>query len=92
MVGRAAGQGRKPAPGKGSALDWGSLQEKLQGHVVLRQDAGYEKERESLLRNALKPQRFPDAIVHVASEKDVQEAVRFARRNGLKVATSERRT
>ncbi len=83
---RAAGQDVKPAPARGSAVDWSSLQAKLQGRVVLRQEAEYEKDRESLLRNALKPRRFPEAIVHVASEKDVQEAVRFARRNRLKVA------
>jgi FAD/FMN-containing dehydrogenase len=86
MAKRATGQARNPAPAKGSAVDWGSLQGKLQGRIVLRQDAEYEKDRESLLRNVLKPRRFPDAIVHVASEKDVQEAVRFARRNRLKVA------
>ncbi len=83
---RATGQARQPAPPKGSAVDWGSLQGKLQGRVVTRQDAEYEEDRELLLRNAWKPRRFPDAIVHVASEKDVQEAVRFARRNRLQVA------
>ncbi|MCL5280464.1 MAG: FAD-binding oxidoreductase [Planctomycetes bacterium] len=86
MAEQAAGQTRKPAVPKSSAVAWDSLQGKLQGRVVLRQDTDYEKDRESLLRNALKPRRFPEAIVHVASEKDVQEAVRFARRNRLKVA------
>jgi FAD/FMN-containing dehydrogenase len=36
--------------------------------------------------SALKPERFPDAIVHVESEADVREAIHFARRHDLKVA------
>ncbi len=87
MVRRATGQTGKRAPAQGSPVDGGSLQGKLQGRAVARQDPDYEKDRESLLRNVLKPRRFPDAIVHVASEQDVREAVRFARRNRLKVAT-----
>ncbi len=85
-VERAAGQAGRPMSAKGPTVDWGSLQGKLQGRIVTRQDAEYEKSRELALRNVLKPRRFPDAIVHVASEQDVQEAVRFARRNRLQVA------
>jgi FAD/FMN-containing dehydrogenase len=79
------GQNR-PTTKKSTAINWDSLQGRLQGHIITRQDAAYEQDRGSVLRNVLKPQRFPDAIVHVASEQDVREAVRFAHKNGLKVA------
>jgi FAD/FMN-containing dehydrogenase len=39
-----------------------------------------------LLSNALKPDRYPEAIVTVASEADVVEAVALARSRGLPVA------
>ncbi len=39
-----------------------------------------------MLWNALKPNRFPDAILYLASEQDVRGAVRFARKRHLKVA------
>lgn len=84
-TGGLAGQGTAPKQAK-TGVEWGRLQSHVRGRVVCRQDDGYEQARQSMLRNALKPDRFPDAIVFVSSEQDVQEAVRFARRQHLKVA------
>jgi FAD/FMN-containing dehydrogenase len=71
---------------KGSAVAWDKLQAKLQGRVISRQDREYERDRQAAVWNVLKPGRFPDAIVHVVSEQDVREAVRFARQQDMKVA------
>ncbi len=84
-AGRLAAQGASPGPTE-VAVEWDRLQRQVHGRVVSRRDAGYERARESMLRNTLKPDRFPDAIVFASSEQDVQEAVRFARRQHLKVA------
>ena len=86
VTGRVVGQGRPASPAQGAAAEWDALRGRLQGRLVTRQDAEYERDRQSLLRNVLKPERFPDAIVYVASEPDIQEAVRFAGKNRLKVA------
>lgn len=83
--GRALGQSHPPA-GRGAAADWSRLQSKLKGRVISRQDPEYEKDRQSELRNVLKPARFPDAIAYVASEQDVREAVQFAAKQKLRVA------
>jgi FAD/FMN-containing dehydrogenase len=54
--------------------------------VVWRGDASYEALRKSMLWNALKPARFPEAIVRAAAEDDVVAAVGLARARGLQVA------
>ena len=36
--------------------------------------------------NQLRPERYPDVIVQVANDRDVVEAIKFARENELKVA------
>jgi FAD/FMN-containing dehydrogenase len=54
--------------------------------VVWRGDASYEALRKSMLWNALKPARFPEAIVRATSEEDVVAAVALARARGLQVA------
>ncbi len=51
-----------------------------------RDVAGFCAERDSLVWNARKPARSPDAIVTVASVQDVRRCVRFAYERGLKVA------
>ena len=55
-------------------------------NVVWRGDASYEALRKSMLWNALKPARFPEAIVRAASEDDVVAAIGLARTRGLQVA------
>lgn len=72
--------------GRQPRIAFEELQSRIAGTVVPRHAAAYEAARRSLVWNARTPQRFPDAIVRVASERDVQEAVRFAREHGLKVA------
>jgi FAD/FMN-containing dehydrogenase len=62
------------------------LQKNVQGRVVPRGGVEYESSRRTVTWNALKPERYPDAIVRVESEADVREAIRFARRHDLKVA------
>jgi hypothetical protein len=57
----------------------------IEGPVVWRGDEHYETTRRALLWNALKPDRYPEAIVSVASEADVVEAVALARSRGLQV-------
>jgi FAD/FMN-containing dehydrogenase len=61
------------------------LQKAVRGRVVSRGNTTYEATRQSMVWNALKSARFPDAIVRVESQTDVAEAVRFAREHDLKV-------
>jgi FAD/FMN-containing dehydrogenase len=58
----------------------------IEGPVVWRGDAGYEATRQSMLWNALKPARYPEAIISAASAADVVAAVELARSRGLQVA------
>jgi FAD/FMN-containing dehydrogenase len=58
----------------------------FEGPVVWRGDPTYEQVRQSMIWNALKPGRFPEAIVRAASDHDVVAAVRLARSRGLQVA------
>lgn len=66
--------------------DWDALRDSLGAKLVLRTSSTYEDDRQSLVWSAAKPARFPDAIVHVSSEDDILETIRFAGENGLKVA------
>lgn len=58
----------------------------IEGPIVWRGEERYEATRQSMLWNALKPDRYPEAIVSVASEEDVLAAVELARSRGLQVA------
>jgi FAD/FMN-containing dehydrogenase len=58
----------------------------FEGTVVWRGDEHYEPIRQGMLWNALKPARFPEAIVRAASEADVVAAIGLARSRGLQVA------
>jgi FAD/FMN-containing dehydrogenase len=58
----------------------------IEGPVVWRGDERYETTRQSMLWNALKPPRYPEAIVSAASDADVVAAVELARSRGLQVA------
>jgi FAD/FMN-containing dehydrogenase len=63
-----------------------SLQERVSGTVVHRADPDYERARCAPGWNEIKPERYPDLIVQVASEDDVIEAVNFAREQHMKIA------
>jgi FAD/FMN-containing dehydrogenase len=62
-----------------------SLQERISGKVVHRGDHAYEQVRRAPGWNEIKPERYPDLIVQVASEDDVIEAVNFARAQHMKI-------
>ncbi|MFF3458422.1 FAD-binding oxidoreductase [Streptomyces sp. NPDC002730] len=59
---------------------------RIEGDIVRRGDPGYEHAWQGILWNGVKPPRFPDVIVRVASERDVPEAVALARSEGLRIA------
>jgi FAD/FMN-containing dehydrogenase len=62
-----------------------TLSQSVSGIVIARQHVPYAATRERLLWEAHEPERFPDAIVGATCVEDVQAAVRFARKHGLKV-------
>ena len=63
-----------------------SLQERISGTVLHRGDHNYEQARRAPGWNEIKPERYPDLIVQVASDDDVIETVNFAREQHMKVA------
>jgi FAD/FMN-containing dehydrogenase len=69
-----------------SRPDWSRFNNLLEGRVTIRDATDYETRRRALVWNAIKPERFPAAIIHASSDTDVREAVRFARQHNLKVA------
>ena len=62
-----------------------SLQERISGTVLHRRDPDYERARRAPGWNEIKPARYPDLIVQVASEDDVIETVNFAREQHMKI-------
>jgi FAD/FMN-containing dehydrogenase len=68
----------------GGGLD--SLRRRIGGTVTGRDGAGYEKARSAAVWNELKPERRPAVIVQASNARDVVEAVRFARQQGLRIA------
>ena len=62
------------------------LKKRILGRVVHTGDEEYERIRQAMAWNALKPDRKPELIVQVASEKDAVETVNFARENKMKIA------
>jgi len=67
-------------------MDVKELQNRIEGEVTTLTAAGYEDLRRELVWNQLKPARYPQMIVQVATEHDVVEVVRFARAQRMKVA------
>lgn len=57
----------------------------LESKLRRRGEDGYEDARRAAVWNERKPERFPAAIVLAESGEDVQDAVRFAAREGLQV-------
>jgi FAD/FMN-containing dehydrogenase len=66
-------------------VDIAHLRSRVDGKVIGREHPEYRPLWESNW-NQLRPQRYPDVIVAAASDRDVVEAVKFAREAGLKVA------
>lgn len=58
----------------------------IEGPVTWRGDEHYEATRQRMVWNALKPNRYPEAIVEATSEADVVAGVDLARSRGLQVA------
>jgi FAD/FMN-containing dehydrogenase len=58
----------------------------IEGPVAWRGDEHYEATRRRMVWNALKPDRYPEAIVSAASDADVVAAIELARSRGLQVA------
>jgi FAD/FMN-containing dehydrogenase len=63
-----------------------ALNDKFDGVVLRRGEAGYEEARRGHMWNARVPARYPHTIVQARSEDDVIRAVRLAGREGLKIA------
>lgn len=59
---------------------------RIEGDLVRRGDRAYDAARADAVWNGLKPERFPDVIVRAASERDVPEALAYARSEGLRVS------
>lgn len=57
----------------------------LPGHTFRRGHDGYEAARRATMWNRRLPDRFPDVIVQAADVYDVVAAVRFAKREGMRV-------
>jgi hypothetical protein len=65
--------------------DWGALDNSIEGHVILPSNAGYAAAKS--LFNSRFDNTTPVAVVTVNSIGDVQKAVAFAAKNGVKVAS-----
>lgn len=66
-------------------MDSALLQNRIAGKIIHRDHPDYQDAWKANW-NQLRPERYPDLIVQVASDLDVVEAVKFARENRLKVA------
>ncbi|MEU6540007.1 FAD-binding oxidoreductase [Streptomyces sp. NPDC047000] len=66
-----------PAPVTAPAVD---------GVFLVRGAPGYEEARLGAVWNLRKPDRFPDAVLVAAGDRDVQAGVRWAAEHGLKVS------
>lgn len=58
----------------------------IEGEIVRRGDAAYDGTWSAMLWNDLKPRRFPELIVRVASDRDIPAAIRLARSEGHRIA------
>lgn len=67
-------------------MDPNALRRRIAGEVVDAGERHYEDRRRQLVWNRRTPDARPAAIVRVAGEGDVVEAVRFAREHGLRVS------
>ena len=53
------------------------MSDQVRGRLLLRGEDGYEEARVGRIFNARRPDRFPDAILEVADEQDVANAILF---------------
>ncbi|GHG51960.1 FAD-binding oxidoreductase [Streptomyces griseocarneus] len=60
---------------------------RFEGTLIRRGDRAYDSARAAAVWNGLKPERFPEVIVRAASERDVAEALSYARSEGMRVST-----
>ena len=74
------------APANLAVANTASLRKLMRGTVVGKGEAAWPGWCKAMVWQQRKPTRRPPLIVQAANETDVIEAVRFARRNGLKVA------
>lgn len=61
------------------------MDQRFDGSLLRRGEEGYEQARRAAVWNARTPERFPEAIVLAASERDVVRAVRMAGREGMRM-------
>jgi FAD/FMN-containing dehydrogenase len=66
-----------------ASQDWSALDDRIEGHVILPSSAEYAAAKN--LFNSRFDNSTPAAVVTVKSTDDVQKAVAFAAKNGLKV-------
>ena len=78
-----------PGLSLGASLPAEELRRNMAGPVVSRLDANYEDWRTGVAWQPYRADihgRYPELIVQAESDTDVLSAVRFARKQGLKVA------
>lgn len=73
------------APEAGS--DAAALQSRIAGTVVVKSDPNYETWRKAMVWQFAKADRRPEMIVQALLPADVQEAVGYAAKNGIKTTT-----
>lgn len=59
----------------------------FEGILLRRGDLGYDRARADAVWNGLTPERFPEAILQAAAERDIPLALAWARAAGLRVST-----
>lgn len=59
----------------------------IEGTLIRRGEAGYERARSAAVWNERRPERYPEVVVRAAAEADVARAVTYARTKGLRVST-----
>lgn len=69
-------------------MDVQALRRQIEGAVVHRSDRGYDNTRRALCWNTYLSPSVPEAIVQVASDRDVVATVSFARAHGARIAIS----
>ena len=62
------------------------MTETFDGALLRRGDVGYEEARRGQMWNTRIPERYPQVVVQAGSERDVVNAVRLAKHEGLRIA------
>jgi len=90
MLGRGAAHAQPDISLTERAEGWSELSAKLRSPISLRSDSGYAATQAAMQWNGRKVARYPDAILTVSDEREIQEVVRFARSRGLKISARGR--